>query len=95
MARVQIFLLKVKRLGQALLSIPIILSLVYGCTTKIDEHGNFPTQKLVSEEIEGISFAIHYSEVIRFLEKNGIKYQYEFIRYNPFLMRRLYLTILY
>ncbi|MDP6948851.1 MAG: trypsin-like serine protease, partial [Arenicellales bacterium] len=31
------------------------------------------TQKLVSEEIEGFSFAVHYSEVLRFLEKNGIK----------------------
>jgi serine protease Do len=30
------------------------------------------TKKLVSEEIEGLSFAVHYSEVIKFLEKNGI-----------------------
>ncbi|MDP7453249.1 MAG: trypsin-like peptidase domain-containing protein, partial [Arenicellales bacterium] len=38
-----------------------------------DEVIGVNTQKLVSEEIEGLSFAVHYSEVIRFLEKNGIK----------------------
>ena len=43
------FLLKVRKLGQTLLSIPIILSLIYGCTAKIDEHGNLPTQNLISD----------------------------------------------
>ena len=49
MARVQKFLLKVKKIGKALLSIPMIVSLVYGCTAKIDEHGNLPPQKLIAE----------------------------------------------
>ena len=30
------------------------------------------TQKLAATELEGLSFAIHYSEVIKFLEKHGI-----------------------
>jgi serine protease Do len=31
------------------------------------------TLKLVSEEIEGLNFAVHYNELIRFLAKNGIE----------------------
>jgi hypothetical protein len=30
------------------------------------------TQKLAATELEGLSFAIHYSEVIEFLKKNKI-----------------------
>ena len=35
------------------------------------------TQKLAATELEGLSFAIHYSEVLDFLEKNGLRIRKE------------------
>ena len=59
------FVFQIKKMGQTLLKFTMILSLVYGCTARIDEHGNFPNQKLIA----AIKIGVHTKDHV--LKKLG------------------------